>query len=123
QRQRDRLRPDLLVAHHRARAVEADDHRAAAALVGAAERVREEAALDQAPREVVTQDGVVQRQQLGREEALERAADAHLEDLLAGALVAAPAERERLLAHAADDGGGLAEPRAGGDPPAAPQLP
>src|SRR5439155_157764 len=123
QRQRDRLRPDLLVARHRARAVEADDHRAAAALVGAAERVREEAALDQAAREVVTQDGVVQRQQLGREEALEVAAEAHLEDLLAGALEGAPAERERLLAHAADDGGELAELRVGGEPPAELDLP
>src|SRR5206468_5157923 len=121
--QGDRLRPDLLVARHRARAVEADDHRAAAALVGAAERVGEEAALDQATREVAAQQRVVQRQQLGREEALEVAPQAHLEDLLAGALEGAPAEREGLLAHPADGGGELPELRVGGQAPAELDLP
>src|SRR5439155_12732604 len=91
--------------------------------VGAAERVGEEAALDQAAREVAAEQRVVQGQQLGREEALEVAPQAHLEDLLAGALEGAPAEREGVLAHPADGGGELPELRVGGQAPAELDLP
>src|SRR5439155_8967048 len=103
-RRRDGVRPDLLVAGHRARAVEADDHRTAAPLL-AADGVGEEAALDEAPREVATQEGVMERRQLGRQEALEVSPERHLVDLLARTLEGTAAERERLLAHAADESG------------------
>src|SRR5439155_6162242 len=69
------------------------------------------------------QERVVQRQQLGREEVLEVAPQAHLEDLLAGALEGTPAEREGLLAHAADGGGQLPELRVGGEAAAELDLP
>src|SRR6185295_4131940 len=102
QRERDRLRPDLLVARHRRGAVEADDHRPAPALLGPAQRVGEEAALDQPAREVAAQQRVVQGEQLRRQQALEVAAELHLEHLLAGALERPPAQRQHLLAHASD---------------------
>src|SRR5207237_988291 len=105
ERQRDRLRPDLLVARHRARAVEADDHRAAAALVGAAERVREEAALDQAAGEVAAQERVVEREQLGA------GGRRHLAETL-GHLLGLLAEPR--LGHPCGVGGALAHPARGG---------
>src|SRR5207253_1061296 len=50
--QGDGLRPDLLLALHRPRPVEADDHRPPPALVDAAHGIGEEAALDQPAGEV-----------------------------------------------------------------------
>src|SRR6266849_3405269 len=66
---------------------------------------------------------MVERQQLGRQQALEVRPQAHLEDLLAGALEGAPAERERLLAHAADQRGEFPQLRVGGEAAAELDLP
>src|SRR5262249_35620431 len=120
QRQRHRLRPDLLLAGHRRGAVETDDHRSPAVLVGAAEGVGEEAPLHQPAREVAAEQRVVPGCELGRQQALEVASQAHLEELLAGALEAPLADGEGLLAHAADQARELPELRVGGQ--AAPEL-
>src|SRR5439155_13948793 len=74
-------------------------------------RIGEEPPFDQTTREVAPQQRMVQREQLGREQALQVGAELHLEDLLARALERAAAERERLLAHATDDGRELPELR------------
>src|SRR5438094_1047902 len=66
---------------------------------------------------------MAERQELGREKPLEVAAEAHVEHLFAHALERPLAERERLLAHAADHGGELPELRVGGEPPAELDLP
>src|SRR5947207_15700383 len=66
---------------------------------------------------------MAERQELGREKPLEVAAEAHVEHLLAHALERPLAERERLLAHAADHRGELPELRVGGEPPAELDLP
>src|SRR5262249_5752274 len=98
----------------------ADDHRSPAVLVGAAEGVGEEAPLHQPAREVAAEQRVVQGYELGRQQALEVASQAHLEELLAGALEAPLADGERLLAHAADQARELRELGVGGQ--AAPEL-
>src|SRR5262249_57492081 len=59
----------------------------------------------EATREVAAQDGVMERDQLGGEQPLEVPPERDLVELSARALERAPAERERLLAHAADEGG------------------
>src|SRR5262249_33996117 len=59
------------------------------------------------------QQRMVESEQLGRQEALQIAAEAHVEDLLARPLEAPAAERERLLAHATDERGELPELRVG----------
>src|SRR5262249_52802664 len=83
ERQRHGLRPDLLLTRHRGRAVEADDHRPASVLLGAAEAVGEELALHQPARELAAEERMAERDELRRQQALEVAPGADLEDLLA----------------------------------------
>src|SRR5207237_9662431 len=123
ERQGDGLRPDLLLALHRPRPVEADDHRPPPALVDAAQGIGEEAALDQPAGEVAAEERVAEGEELGRQEPLEVAAEPHVEDLLAQALERPLAQRERLLAHPADHRGELPELRVRREPPAELDLP
>src|SRR5262245_12465662 len=88
--QRDGLRPDLLLARHRGRAVEADDHRAASALVRAPETVAEQLSFRVTAQEVAPERWMPEREQLRRQQAIERTTQLDVERLLARALEAAP---------------------------------
>src|SRR5262249_4030708 len=111
ERERDGLRPDLLVACHRGAGVEADDHRPAAALVVAAQTVLQERALDVASLPVAAKRGMTERQQLLRQHARDVAPGLDLVHLLGRPLEERMAKREGLFAHAADERRELAELR------------
>src|SRR5271166_1369736 len=109
QRQRDRLRPHLLVALHRGAHVDTYDHRAPALLLVVAQAVLKDGALEHAAMEIALEDGMMHREQLGRYQAPELGAELDVVGLGDAALQRLALERAGVLLEPPDHPGQLAQ--------------
>src|SRR5208283_1334868 len=109
QRQRDRLRPHLLVALHRGAHVDTYDHRALALLLVVAQAILKHSALEHAAIEIALEDGMMHREQLRRYQAAELGAKFDVVGFGDAALERFALESARVLLEAPDHPRQLAE--------------
>ena len=110
QSEADRLGPQFLVALHRGADVDTDDHRPFTLLLVLAQAVLQDLAFEQTAQEIGAQSRVVQRDQLGRNQAAQFVAAFNIVGLGDTAIERAAAQRACVLLETADQPRQLAEP-------------